>query len=127
MATQDIATLIDIVGVGVEWTLVGVGCFSGGQAGCLVGYWEAEEIWILGGPNSAETIFSNISAVLTISADYIDDRKLGEASATTFATAGAGLFSVEPTTDLLIDGYGTGYNHGIFCGISTILNCFSAP
>ncbi len=87
MVTQDVATLIDIVGVGVEWSLVGVGCFSGGAAGCLAGFLTAEEIWLFGGLNTFETYFSTASAVLTISADYLDDRQLGDATATTIATA----------------------------------------
>ena len=43
---------------------------------------------------------------------------------TSVATFVAGLISTDPVVYLVIDGYSSGCNRGIFCGIDTFLDCF---
>jgi len=123
-----LATLIDVVGVIVVSLDIGFGCVAGAAAngigivpGCgagllagLVGYNTVL--------NPFETGLSASSFVLTGFADYLDDGELGEATRTSGTTFFTGLVMVDPYTDLVIDGYASGYNHGRFNDIDTILN-----
>jgi hypothetical protein len=74
------------------------------------------------GANAAETIFSFASLALTVTADALDDRQLGEASSTSFVTFLAGGLMLDPIGDVIIDGYASGYNNGTFNGINTLMN-----
>jgi hypothetical protein len=121
MAAQDIATLHDLVGTGILFSTTVAGCFMGGVVGCKADLAEGILLWN-SGLNVAETGASNISAILSVSADYIDDGKLGDTTATTVVAASAGMKAVDPFSDLLIDGYGSGYNHGLFPGVIQITN-----
>ena len=72
--------------------------------------------------NGIETGLSTASFVLTLLADYQDDGELGENTRTAGTTFFAGLVMVDPYTDFVIDKYASGYNHGMYNDIDTILN-----
>lgn len=54
--------------------------------------------------------------------DDFSDGELGESTATSFVTFVVGGMNPDPIADLVIDGYASGYNHGFFNGIHTIMN-----
>jgi hypothetical protein len=110
------------VGAGVEFALVATGCFVEELPGCGAGLVASWTIFNLSGMNTAETVFIGISLALTTAADRLDDGSLGEASSTSFTTFLAGGAMWDPIADLFIDAYASGYNHGIFNGIDTIMN-----
>jgi hypothetical protein len=122
MATQDIATAIDLVGTGIEFAAVVVGCSAGGLAGCGAGLLASWAVFNSSGMNTAETGFSFASLALTAAADRLDDGNLGEASSTSITTVLAGGAMWDPVADLVIDAYASGYNHGVFNGFDTIMN-----
>jgi RHS repeat-associated protein len=117
--TQDLATLVDFVGVAIVFGLTLASCPMGCAEGTLAGLL----IWATPIFNGTETGLSWASTLLTISADLMDDRKWGESSSTSVATSLAGTVAFDPFTDLIIDGYASGYNHGLFCGIYTLIEC----
>ena len=124
--TQDIATGIDAVfglielGLGVAGCIafVEVGCIEGAGAGLLAG----DIVFNLTGANGAETFFSGVSLAATVIADGLDDGQLGDASLTSAITFGMGAAMPDPIGDFVIDGYASGYNHGIFSGIGALFN-----
>jgi hypothetical protein len=84
--------------------------------------------------NQYESAFSGISFFATAYSDWLthdtyanswDDWEIGEDTKTGLATNVAGL-AVEPFTDAAIDLYASGYNHGYFCGISTLAACIES-
>lgn len=122
MLTQDIATLIDLVGVGViEAPGVMSGCIEGGPLGCVIAEVGVIVTWNLT-LNNLETAASSASLALTVVDDALNNGGLGENSATSFATWVAGLPPLLPSWDLVVDGYSSGYNHGLFNGIHTVFN-----
>jgi len=130
-ATQDVATLIDLNGAAAEWNLILLGCSFGGPGGCVAGWKAGMKLWNapIFGPFSANYIegrFSFASLVFTMAADFEDGGNgflgLEESSATAFVTFSLGQMSPDPIVDLAIDGYASGYNHGIFNDVITIIN-----
>jgi len=120
--SQDIATLIDLVGLGlIEGPAVAIGCIEGGPLGCAVAEVGVAATWTLT-LNIAETIASSTSLGFTILDDVVNNGGWGTNSTTSLATWGAGLIPLTPSWDLAVDSYSSGYNHGIFNGIGTILN-----
>jgi RHS repeat-associated protein len=118
-ATQDIATLIDLVGVVlIEAPLVIGGCLGGGPLGCALGEFEAWGVWNTT-LNNAETIASGLSFVFTFGDDLLNNGGWGENSATSLTTLIAGQLPLSPSWDLAVDTYASGYNHGFFNGIYT--------
>jgi hypothetical protein len=117
--TQDIATGFDFFGALLEVTVVPASCVLGPE-GCGGGLLIVWTLWNAG-PNQAETALSGISLLITAVDDY-SDGELGESTATSFTTFVVGGMSPDPIADLIIDGYASGYNHGFFNGIVTILN-----
>ncbi len=121
MFTQDAATAIDLAGVGMEGALFTAGCFVGGPAGCAEGLFFAQKVWLASG-NPLESGFSAASFIFTLAADVLDDGEFGEASEMSLIGALVGGSTIDPMGDLIVDGYGSGYNHGIFNDIRTIFN-----
>ena len=119
--TQDLAMLIDTPFAITEGIFIIGECIAVPLAGCITGALMGQAAFNLTGANTAETILSAASLALTITADLLDDRELGEASRTSFVTFLAGGMSFDPIIDLAIDGYASGYNHGTFNGIDTIM------
>jgi len=128
--TQDMATLVDMFGVAMVFGITGAECAVGLTVGgveglaveCIAGDIEGVIAYNVGGINVIETGFSLASLALNVSADGLDDGQLGEASYTSVTTFVTGLVMVDPFSDLIIDGYASGYNHGYFNDIYTILN-----
>jgi RHS repeat-associated protein len=118
--TQDIATLTDLVGVGlIEVPLVAAGCASGGPLGCAIAEIEVMATWNLT-LNIVEQIASAGSFGFTLADDLINNGGWGENSSTSLATLAAGALPLTPSWDLAVDIYSSGYNHGIFNGVNTI-------
>ena len=92
------------------------GCFAGGVEGLL-----AYNLIL----NPIESYLSVSSTTLTLAADFLDDRQLGESSHISVNATLMGLAMVDPFTDLAIDGYVSGYNHGFFNGFDSII--FGGP
>lgn len=130
---QDIATLsssasatwtatLTILGCGAAFLTEGVSC----AAGYALGF--ADHLMFF---NPLESTASTISLFLTTYSDYLThdtslvDWRVGEDTRTGAATWVAGL-AVEPFTDAAIDIYASGYNHGYFCGISTVASCLAS-
>jgi len=120
-ATQDIATLIDLGFAIPEVLILAIG-LSGGPETIPMVITGMDLIFVASGANLAETIFSGLSLGFTAAADYLDDRQLGDTTMTSAITFGMGLFMPDPIGDLIIDGYASGVNHGIFGGFMDILN-----
>jgi hypothetical protein len=120
MFTQDVATLIDLVGVGlIETPAVAVGCLEGGPLGCAiaeVGVWATWTVTL----NNVETAASTASLGFTVLDDLINNGGWGENSSTSAATWALGLLPLTPSWDLAVDTYSSGYNHGVFNGVHTI-------
>jgi RHS repeat-associated protein len=120
MLAQDVATLVDLVGVGlIEGPAVAVGCIEGGPLGCAIAEVGVIATWNTT-LNTAETAASSASLILTIADDLLNNGRWGENSSTSLATFVAGLAPLTPSWDVVVDGYSSGYNHGFFNGISTI-------
>jgi hypothetical protein len=120
---QDAATLVDLVGVVfIEIPNVTTGCAAGGPAGCAAGEGATILEWNLSPLNPTETALSGISLVLTGLDDGINNGGFGENTYTSVATFLAGSLPLTPSWDLVIDGYASGYNHGIFNGIGSIFS-----
>jgi hypothetical protein len=118
---QDAATLIDAVGVVfTEIPLVTAGCAAGPE-GCLAGELAAWAAWNASPANATETMLSLISLGLTVTDDYFNNGGLGENTLTSSGTFLAGLVNT-PSGDLIVDGYASGYNHGLFNGLTTIIS-----
>lgn len=133
LVTQDVATLFSSLGATAALSLVAVGCAAPAdlQLGCGVGY-------ILGVGihttffNGQETVGSTASFITTIQSDLITgdtyfnslhDWDFGEDTKTGIMSFLPGLISTDPFIDVGADIYASGYNHGYFCGASTILDC----
>jgi hypothetical protein len=125
MFTQDLAFLVDLVFSGVELALFGVGCFAGGLAGCQAGLAAGITLFNITGANTAESYLSFTSLVFTVADDFDRTGWFGDASFTSAVTFLAGGINPDPTVDLIIDGYATGYNHGVFNDLNTII--FGGP
>ncbi len=122
MALQDATTLVDLVGVGlIEVPLVAAGCFGGGLAGCLAGEAEAIAVWNVTG-NPIDIALSWSSTFFTFMDDVINNGGMGENTVTSVSSSIAGMMAPTPSTDLIIDTYASGYNHGFFNGILSIGN-----
>jgi hypothetical protein len=120
MFAQDVATLIDLVGVGlIEAPAVASGCIEAGPLGCAIAEVGVIATWNLS-LNNLETAASSASLALTVVDDVLNNGGLGENSATSLATWAAGLPPLTPTWDLVVDGYSSGYNHGLFNGVHTV-------
>lgn len=117
---QDVATVTDMVGVGlIETPALVVGCFEGGPLGCAIAEVGAAATWTVT-LNVVETAASSFSLGLAIADDLLTNHRWGENSSTSAVTWAAGLLPLTPSWDLLQDGYSSGYNHGVFNGIYTI-------
>jgi RHS repeat-associated protein len=95
MLAQDVATLIDLIGVGlIEAPLTIAGCLEG-PLGCALGEFEAWQVWntTLNGP---ETFFSFTSFVFTLADDLINNDGWGENSSTSLTTLLAGQLPLTP-------------------------------
>ena len=126
---QDGATLVDIVGMGVVSALTITGCVVGTPgggggvlAGCAAGGAEGLFFYNTTGLNTAESALSFGSTVLTVIDDARQYGELGESSQTSIPATLTGLVMIDPFTDAIIDGYVSGYNHGLFNGIDHIYN-----
>jgi hypothetical protein len=126
IASQDIATTIDLGFSIVEVSLVAAGCAITSEAGCVegagAGLLLSQAIYNVYGGNAAETGFSAASLILTATADKLDDNEFSEATLTSVVTFGAGSLVLDPIGDLAIDAYASGYNHGFFNGVRKIFN-----
>jgi hypothetical protein len=129
--TQDISTLFSTTGASTTLTIIALACIPTSGVGCAAGYVYGFGIYqtFL---NPYESTFSIVSFALTVRSDiltndtYINsltDWQIGEDSKTGFGTALIGALMPEPFIDAGIDIYSSGYNHGYFCGVSTILDC----
>ncbi len=121
MVLQDVATGIDLVGVVlIEAPLVLDACALSSGIGCAAGVLIAWQAWA---PlNALETIASWGSTAFTVVDDFIVTGSFGENTKTAVTLSLLGMMSPDPALDLIIDGYGSGYNHGVFTGISTIFS-----
>jgi hypothetical protein len=126
VASQDIATVIDGGFAILEVSFVAAGCAITSEAGCVegaaAGLLLGQATFNVFGGNGAETGLSLASLVFTAVADGLEDNEFGEATTTSLATFGAGGLMLDPIGDLAIDGYASGYNHGIFNGIEAIIS-----
>jgi hypothetical protein len=95
-----------------------VGCVEGALGGLLLG----QATFNVFGGNAAETGLSFASLIFTAGADVLDDGEFSDATTTALVTFGVGGLMTDPIGDLVVDGYASGYNHGIFNGIETIFN-----
>jgi hypothetical protein len=118
--TQDMATTLNFFFGGLEIVIVTGACFAGPE-GCGAGLLLSWEIFNAG-PNQLESALSGTSLLLTGLEDYSTDNIFGESTETSFVTFVAGGISPDPIADTIIDGYASGYNHGFFNGISTIIS-----
>ena len=123
--TQDIATLIDLGFAAPEVYLLIVGTASAGPEAIPVVVIGLDLAFNLSGANLAEMSFSGVSLGFTAIADTIGDGHLGDSTLTSFSTFVAGAAMPDPIGDLIIDGYGSGYNHGLFSGITGLMNSAS--
>ena len=119
---QDIAFLIDIPFAITEAIFIVGECIMAFPAGCKTGALMGQAAFNISGANAAESFLGFVSFALTASADLLDDGNLGEPTATSFATLTAGSMMIDPIGDLLIDRYASGYNHGIYNGIISLMN-----
>lgn len=118
--TQDVATLTDLVGVGlIETPAVAVGCFEGGPLGCAIAEVGVAATWTLT-LNNAEMAASGLSFLLTWADDVANNGGWGENSSTSLTTLLAGQLPLTPSWDLAVDIYASGYNHEFFNGVNTI-------
>jgi hypothetical protein len=126
--TQDVVLIIDIPFAGVEMVFITIGCLEG-PAGCAAGAALGIELFNGMGANFLEARLSNLSARLSIFADVADHGLIhvGEPSATAIASALAGNISPDPILDLIIDGYGSAYNHDYVNGIYSFIPFDSNP
>jgi hypothetical protein len=137
MVTQDVATVMSSLGAVVTIASTISGCILGSEAGVLpgcAGGYAAGYVFHQGVTNPLETVLSAASLGATIWSDVLtqdtrinswDVRRwaVGEDTKTSAATFAAGTIITEPIIDAGIDIYASGYNHGAFCGISTVLYC----
>jgi hypothetical protein len=119
---QDIAMLIDTPFAITEMVFIVGECIAAPPEGCVTGALMGEAAFNLSGANAAESILGLASLVLTGAADIIDDGEFGETTDTSFATFLVGGLMFDPIADLAIDGYASGYNHGTFNGIDSLMN-----
>jgi hypothetical protein len=123
---QDSATMVDIVGFGVVSTLTLVGCVVGTEGGilpgCAAGAMGGLFFYNTSGLNAAESFLSIGSSALTVLDEAIIYGELGESSKTSVTATLVGLVMIDPFTDAIVDGYASGYNHGLFNGIDNIYN-----
>jgi hypothetical protein len=127
-ATQDIALLIDIPFAGAEAVFIAIGCF-GGPEGCAAGALLGIELFNGMGGNAVETMLSFYSAGFSIAADATENgiTHIGEPTVTAIAGIVSGTLSPDPILDLIIDGYGSGYNHDVFNGVYSFIPFDSDP
>lgn len=119
---QDGATILDFVGMAfIEIPIVAAGCKSGGLWGCAAGEAAAFFAWQASPINATETALSGISFGLIVLDDALNNGGLGENTYTAGGTFLAGLVNTA-SGDFIVDGYASGYNHGIFNGLHTILS-----
>jgi len=134
---QDVATLSSSTAATVTFFLTAGGCIAGLETavlpGCAAGYGVGASLHF-GFFNVIETGASFTSFGATMWSDMItqdtkfdtwnpNDWRIGEDTRTGFFTLLAGTLLIEPFFDAGVDIYASGYNHGYFCGISTILDC----
>jgi hypothetical protein len=120
-ATQDIATGIDFVWASAE-TGFGIEAITGGPEAVAAVVIGVDILYNITGANAWESIFSGLSLIFTYAADSADDGQISETTLTSAVTFGLGLITPDPIIDLAIDGYASGYNHGVFNGVDTIMN-----
>jgi RHS repeat-associated protein len=123
---QFLALVIDVPIGGAEIITAGIACGVTIEVGCIPGAGEVildfDLIYNTTPLGPAETGFSFISSALTITADFLDDGKFGEATNTAIFTFLAGAINPDPALDAAIDLYGMGYATGAYNGIDTIMN-----
>jgi hypothetical protein len=127
-AFQDLAT--GLSSASASWTaiLTILGCAPSSGVGCGAGYLLGVQDHILFF-NPLESAASFVSFGLTAYSDYLTHDtslvgwRVGEDTKTGLTTLVAGSIVVEPFFDAGIDIYASGYNHGYFCGISTVAAC----
>lgn len=90
--------------------------------GCATGGLMGQAAFNGTGANAAESFLGFWSFAFTGVADFIDDGEFGEATATSATTLITGSLMYDPIGDLIIDGYASGYNHGTFNGIISIMD-----
>ncbi len=139
VVSQDLATIASGIGAAVTAITTIVGCAVGSEAGilpgCAAGY--ALGFWThFNDTNIVESGFNIVTYLATAQSDFkTGDTKIdlhnpgqqiivGEDTITATHTLIAGITTSEPFSDFAIDFYSSGYNHGYFCGMSTILDCF---
>ncbi len=130
--TQDIATAFSVTGAVVTIASTLIGCALAGEVGFLLGCYGGYLIGVgihVSIFNYGESVFSGLSFLATAQSDFITGDtdlsafEFGEDTKTSFATMVSGTLITNPFFDAGVDIYSSGYNHGLFCGISTILGC----
>jgi len=126
--TQDLATTVDFVGSEAEVAEMALGCADGIPAGgagvvigCAGGLLVGRAEWVFGGGNTVETVLGFTSLGFTAVADFADDGQFGDDTLTSVTTTAMGTVILDPIGDLVVDGYGSGYNHGLFPGIGAMM------
>ena len=119
--TQDLALAIDYPFAGVELVFLAIGCLAGPE-GCAAAKEAGTVFFEVTGANAAETFLSTfLSTGFSIFADGTDG-EIGEGTYTSVTAAVLGGIVQDPILDTLIDGYGSGYNHDVFNGISSFFD-----
>lgn len=130
--SQDMATASSFFGVFTTVAYTTTGCVAGSEAGilpgCYGGYVAGRMVHVTTF-NYIETGFSFISLVTTWQSDNLTGEnksfwEMGEDTRTSITTFSIGLTTSDPFIDFAVDFYSSGYNHGYFCGVSTLLDCF---
>ena len=110
---QDAATTVDLLGATGEAGLITVGCVDAGPPGCAAGLAASWVLWGQSG-NPIETGLSWASTGATLFDDLSTPGSNGKNFATSLTGTLLGQVSPDPIIDLFIDGYESGYNHGVF-------------
>jgi len=127
---QDIATFGDtlfLVGAGAVTAaecVVGadLGGLLGLVAGCAAGATEAFLAYNISGFNAVSNSLSNVSTVLTITADILDDGQIGENTFTSVTTSIVGQTVADPLSSGAVNFYGSAYDHGLANSVPEILS-----
>jgi hypothetical protein len=129
--SQDLALGFSSAGAITTLGTTLVGCALGEGFGCGPGYALGVEVHVAF-YNSLESAFSFLSFVAALRSDILTDDTyfnnfhdwgIGEDTRTGIVTLGVGGVITEPFVDAGVDLYASGYNHGYFCGISTVVDC----
>jgi hypothetical protein len=126
---QDGALMVDAFGIGEVSAFTAMGCAAGTLeggpgllAGCAAGAGEGIILYNITGPNVTESALSIGSTFFTVLDNYVQYGKLEESGKNSITTSLVGLVMVDPFTDAIVDTYASGYNHGLFSGLDSLLN-----